>query len=483
MKVKVNLKKKRVKEKFEKDMSESVSTQEDIASVPYTSSRVVEDVEPVQDVKAAQMARAENARRNLEAQENMSKGMPKSKFNLKAKLQFQLTKKHKYILLSIGAVVLITVGTFLTLEVLNRKKFVPFDLTQADPGFIGKVQAQTNLSTPPEVRDKENPVNGVMVTSKELKAMQARKLVVVSLNNHSDARPQFGLSKADLVLEVLAEGGITRYNAFYYQDQTVKKVGPIRSARSYMLEFFLGFDDPVFVHEGQASYPPQERAVPEINTLRHFYEWGVESMQTAGSRYRDPERIRSAGYVHSLMTGFDLINKEVDRLGWKKPSNITPLKFKFDAPEEERQVVNSASKIEIKFSSIGGSAYYAKFDYDKVTNTYLRSIGGEADVDALSGDRIAPKNVIVEYHDYRDAMDGHSRIIIDMIGEGEVFVFRDGQMIKGKWKKASRTERTKYYDETGAEIEFNRGQIWVVNAIRTSSHKVTDMFVNDKLTN
>jgi len=78
MKVKVNLKKKRVKEKFEKDMSESVSTQEDIASVPYTSSRVVEDVEPVQDVKAAQMARAENARRNLEAQENMSKGMPKS---------------------------------------------------------------------------------------------------------------------------------------------------------------------------------------------------------------------------------------------------------------------------------------------------------------------------------------------------------------------------------------------------------------------
>jgi hypothetical protein len=248
-----------------------------------------------------------------------------------------------------------------------------------------------------------------------------------------------------------------------------------------MLEFFLGFDDPVFVHEGQASYAPQEREVPEINTLKQFYLWGIESMQTAGSRYRDPERIRSAGYVHSLMTGFELINKEIDRLGWRKSSNITPLKFKFDAEEEERGTgATAAQKIQVDFMSISTSYYSCQFNYDKATNTYLRSVGGKADTDALDGQRLAPKNVIVEYHDYRDAMDGHSRIIIDMIGEGEVFVFRDGQMIKGKWKKASRTDRTKYYDTTGAEIEMNRGQIWVVNAVRTSSHKVTNLIVDGK---
>jgi hypothetical protein len=51
-------------------------------------------------------------------------------------------------------------------------------------------------------------------------------------------------------------------------------------------------------------------------------------------------------------------------------------------------------------------------------------------------------------------------------------------MIKGTWKKANRTERTKYYDSTGSEIELNRGQIWVVNAIRTKAHKVSDMYIN-----
>jgi hypothetical protein len=295
---------------------------------------------------------------------------------------------------------------FLSIKIIDYKKFIPIDssIKKIELSSTAASSGNSNFSLAPEVpilRDQENPVNGVMVTKAEMDKMKSRKLVVVSINNHSKARPQFGLSKADLVLEVLAEGGITRYNAFYYQDQTVKKVGPIRSARSYMLYFFSGFDDPVFVHEGQASYPRQEKAIPEINTLQQFSLWKIKTMQTAGSRYRDPARIKSAGYVHSLMTGFDLINKEVDRLKWRQPSNITPLKFKYDETLENR---GTAKKIEVKFSSIGGNAYKNAFDYDAESNSYLRSIGGKADTDALTGERISPKNVIVEYHNYRDAM-------------------------------------------------------------------------------
>ncbi|MBN1331670.1 DUF3048 domain-containing protein [Candidatus Dojkabacteria bacterium] len=386
--------------------------------------------------------------------------------------KFQIKQVHIY---SIIMIVCVTILSFVGLEIFDRKHFESFSL---DYSFAGAGNlAYQNIAVPDfaQVRDKENPVNGVLVTTDELNEMQGRKLVVISLNNHSDARPQFGLSFADMVLEVLAEGGITRYNAYYYQNQSVEKIGPIRSARSYMLEYFLGFDDPVFVHEGQASYPPQEKAVPEINTLYQLSAWGIESMQTAGSRYRDPERIKSAGYVHSLMTGFKLINAEIERLGWIAPSDIEPLKFKFGDLEEER---GTDQNIEIRFTSMSTSYYKAAFDYDPKTNTYLRSVGGKADNDALTGARIAPSNVIIEFHNYRDAMDGHSRIIIDMTGEDRALIFRDGKMIEANWKKDSKEDRTKYYDEAGNEIELNRGQIWVSIAIKTKTKGVSDVLVN-----
>ena len=369
----------------------------------------------------------------------------------------------------------VTILSFVGMEVLDRKTFKTLSLEYS---FSGSGVLHFQQIAPPdfaEVRDKENPVNGVLVTTDELNEMESRKLVVVSINNHSDARPQFGLSFADMVLEVLAEGGITRYNAYYYQNQSVEKIGPIRSARSYMLEYFLGFDDPVFVHEGQASYPPQEKAVPEINTLYQLSAWGINSMQTAASRYRDPERIKSAGYVHSLMTGFDLINPEIKRLGWIAPSDIEPLKFKFSDAEEDR---GDQQNIQIRFTSLATNSYSCAFDYDPKTNTYLRSVGGKADYDALTNARIAPSNVIVEFHNYRDAMDGHSRIIIDVEGEDRALIFRDGKMIEAKWKKDKKEDRTKYYDEEGNEIELNRGQIWVSIAIKTKTKGITEVLVN-----
>ncbi len=358
----------------------------------------------------------------------------------------------------------------------QKSKFIRLDETYKIYAVNNQKIISVSLNSPTTVRSKENPVNGIMITDEKFNEITSRKLVVISVNNHSKARPQFGLSRADLVLEVLAEGGITRYNAFYYLNQDVKKIGPVRSARTYMLYFLLGFDDPIFVHEGQAMYPKGEKEVPEINTLKQIYMWKVKSMQTAGSRYRDKERIRKAGYVHSLMTGFDLINKEIDRLHWRKASNITPLKFKFDDMFSNRgkdgQIIN------IQFTSLATKEYSSSFTYDKKTNTYLRSVGGKEDIDALNGTRIAPKNVIIEFHNYRDAHDGHSRIIIDMLGEDKALVFRDGKVIEGKWKKENRTDRTRYYDNNGDEIVLNRGQIWVVNVIKTKTKEISKITIN-----
>lgn len=365
---------------------------------------------------------------------------------------------------------------FVVLEVGDRKQFEELSTEYL---LVGSSQSQNDfeISNPEfvEIRDHENPINGNLLTSEEFAELASRKMVVIAVNNHSKARPQFGLSDADMVVELLAEGGITRYNAYYYQNQHVEKIGPIRSARSYMLEYFLGFDDPIFVHEGQASYPPQEIAVPETNTLYHLYAWDIESMQTADSRYRDKERIVTSGYVHSLMTGFDLINSEIERLGWVINSDIQPLVFKYDALADQRGAIG---EIELRFTSLATKDYTAKFKYDPGTNLYKRWVGGERDIDANTNLQISPKNVIVEFHKYRDAMDGHSRIIIDIVGEGDAYIFRDGQLIKAKWQKTARDKRTRYFDLSGKEVELNRGLTWVSIGIQNSSRRISELFVD-----
>lgn len=328
------------------------------------------------------------------------------------------------------------------------------------------------IPSPPELKDKENPINGNFISKKKLTEMQARKAIAITINNHSDARPQYGLSKADILLEVLAEGGITRYVPIFYENQDLEKIGPVRSVRLYMIEFIQGFDDPVLMHEGQAGYDaaPFETYNVRSDARGYIYKNGIKSLQSAGSRYRDNERAKTKGYVHSLFTNGELLRNEIERYGWVASSNIEPLKFKFDAPFDQR---GSFVSMETTFLGLSSSTYRSAFSYDKQTNTYPRTIAGKPDIDALTGEQISPKNVILEWHKYADANDGHNHLVIDMIGEDEAVILRDGQVINVKWRKTCAKCRAHYFDAEGNEIELNRGQIWVVNAIKTSSKKIS----------
>ena len=332
------------------------------------------------------------------------------------------------------------------------------------------------LPSPPQVKDKENPINGNMITRDKLKEMQSHKAFAVTVNNHTDARPQNGLSRADIVLEVLAEGGITRYVPIFYENADTAKIGPVRSVRLYMLEFIQGFDDPILLHEGQAGYDGAafETYNPRSDARGYIFKNGINSMQSAGSRYRDKDRAKLKGYVHSLFTSGPLIMKEAANYGWVLPSDIEPLKFKLDAPLDQR---GSFTSLTTTFIGLSSKDYTSSFSYDKNMNNYPRSIAGKPDMDELTGEQIAPKNVVLEWHKYADANDGHAHLVIDMIGEDEAVILRDGQVINGKWKKTCAKCRAHYFDLEGNEIELNRGLIWEVVAIRTSAKKVSTVEV------
>ncbi|WKZ28282.1 MAG: DUF3048 domain-containing protein [Candidatus Dojkabacteria bacterium] len=337
------------------------------------------------------------------------------------------------------------------------------------------------ISKPLEIRDSENPINGTMITKTQYDELLTRHPVAITINNYPAARSQHGLTYADVVGEFLAEGGITRYVPIYYSNQEVEKVGPIRSLRYYMIMFTSEYADAIILHEGQAGYDdaPWETYREQADARGAIRKFGIKNIQTAATRYRDPAKVRTAGSVHAMYTGFKLINPEVERLGktnkWQLGSSkLEPLSFKYDDDFVDR---GDFSKLTIDFMTLkaNGSNFQAEFAYDKQSNSYKRYIAGKEDIDLQSGMQISPKNVVVEWHNYGDANDGHGRIIIDMIGKDRVQIFRDGKVIEGYWQKDCRTCRTKYFDENENPIELNRGQTWIAFAVKVKDRLVSNV--------
>src|SRR5690625_2187500 len=74
-----------------------------------------------------------------------------------------------------------------------------------------------------------------------------RRPVSVMINNHPAARPQSGLSKADIVFEILVEGNTTRFLAIFQSEQP-EIVGPVRSAREYYFDLAESYDSIYVYH-------------------------------------------------------------------------------------------------------------------------------------------------------------------------------------------------------------------------------------------
>lgn len=344
-----------------------------------------------------------------------------------------------------------------------------------------RINRSVTLVPPSPLPPKYSSVNGVEIPADTYDEVMSRHPLAVVVNNHKEARPQSGLSFADTVLEVLAEGGITRYVAIYHNNYDVEKIGPVRSLRYYMIEFASGYNDALLLHHGWAGHDGADFEVYNEKTDARgaVARFGIKNIHTEASTYRDPQKARTAGYVHALYTDFTRINSEISRLGqtynWKLGAQeLESLEFKDDADLESR---GTTAAVNIKFMSLGGADYNSRFTYDKENNNYPRFIGGIADIDEVNNKQIAPKNVIIEWHNYADGRDGHSRIVIDMIGEDKATILRDGEVIEGTWKKDCRLCRTKYYDLQGEEIPLNRGQIWIVNAVKVQERLISTVTI------
>jgi len=335
-------------------------------------------------------------------------------------------------------------------------------LTETKSGF------RVDLSAP---KTEKCPLNGGMFTKDERKIWEQRRPLTVMIENHQESRPQSGLSSADVVYEAVAEGGITRFLAVFYCGAVAQEItiGPVRSARTYFLDFASEYGDyPLYAHVGGANLPGPANALGQIadygwlkkkNDLNQFaigfpvfwrdYERIGHPVATEHTMYSTTEKLWEVAHKR----GLDAQDNEGNR--WDK--NFVSWKFKQEAPLDKRGEI---SKIEFDFWQ-GYKDYSVAWEYDKQVNLYRRLNGGESHKDLNNNQQLTAKVVIVQFMEEKGPIDELKHMLYKTTGKGKAIIFQDGQVIQGGWEKANRQARTKFTDSKGKEIELNGGQIWI----------------------
>lgn len=309
------------------------------------------------------------------------------------------------------------------------------------------------------IKDKPCPINGALYTKKREEQWEKRRPLGIMVENHLDARPIIGLSRADAVYEAVAEGGITRFLAIYLC-QDVGDIAPVRSARTYFLDWVSEYSAS-YVHVGGANTPGPADALSQIR------DYGIRDMDQFGlgfpTYWRGTDKLAPHN-VHSTTKklweaaqkrGFSADNE--DGMKWDK--SFTPWQFREEAPLEERQ---DQKPIVVPFWDQAGD-YTVTWQYDKQTNLYRRYHGQIAQIDSVTNEHLSAKNVIIQFQKESQANDGYpdGHLLYGTIGQGEALIFQDGKVIEGKWIKKDREARTKFVDSLGKEAKLNMGQIWI----------------------
>lgn len=329
---------------------------------------------------------------------------------------------------------------------------------------------------PAEAKDQACPLNGKLYTATEKAAWEKRRPLAVMIENTPDARPQSGMSSADVVFEAVAEGGVTRFLAFFYcgVQQYDTTLAPIRSARTYYVNLASGFNRPLYVHVGGSNLPGPVDALGQLSD----YGWnGQNDLNQFSIGYptfvRDYNRVpgKEIATEHTMVTTTEKLWKVALSRDW---TNMSPdLKigkkvipgtdwkagYKGWQFEEGKASGGTASKINYEFWT-GFDTYAVEWNYDAASNSYKRSHGGEVHTDLNNNQPVMASNVVVMFTTEKGPLDEKKHMMYEVIGTGDALIFKNGEAIQATWTKKDR-EAELEFSVKGKPVVFTRGLTWV----------------------
>ncbi|MEK7213357.1 MAG: DUF3048 domain-containing protein [Patescibacteria group bacterium] len=270
---------------------------------------------------------------------------------------------------------------------------------------------------------------------------QTPNVVGVMIDNHPDAWPPSGLDEARVVYEAPAEGGITRFFAIFDRAQKVAKVGPVRSARAYYLDWLREYGEALYLHSGGSPEALELIKRDNIFDANEFYN----------GRYYWRSAERSA--PHNLYTSSEL---------WQQFLTITSAAHGASAWTGWKfgPLASGTSSEPVKEITLNYFVdYKVSWKFDASVGRYERWVNGQKFITA-EGQIVYADNVLIQLTEMK-VIDEIGRRAIITVGAGEGRVLREGKMIRGTWKKANPADRTKFYDVNSQEIPLSAGQTWV----------------------
>lgn len=300
----------------------------------------------------------------------------------------------------------------------------------------------------PEVPGGVNPLTGMPLDE----ALVNRRPVAIMLNNIKKALPQLGNSQADIIYEVLAEGGITRMLGVYQSVEGVGTIGSVRSSRTYYLELALGLDA-VYLHAGGSP-----------DAYAKIKEWKVTALDCVNGPYegslfwRDAERRKNNGMEHSVVTSGDKIQELFPTYTFRQEHEegyVFPRQFADDGTPAGGE---TAATVTVPFSSYKTGV----FTYDAGSGTYLVEEYGSPYIDGNSGEQVAVTNVLV-VETACDIIRGdkEGRITVDLTSGGEGYYACGGKIVPIRWSKADRNSPFEYTTLDGQPLVLGRGSSYV----------------------
>jgi hypothetical protein len=280
------------------------------------------------------------------------------------------------------------------------------------------------------------PLTGLPI---EDAAAATRPALVAKIDNHPAARPQAGLNQADIVYEENVEQ-LTRFAAVYHSNAPTN-IGPIRSGRTQDVNLFSAYLNPLFVWSGGNA-----KTTSLINKSVLVNMGALVAYQQGGYK-RDATRKAP----HNLYA-------DASKIYLLTPKGATrpPQQFQYRTASDAMPATATASA-GVKLSMDGVQVQWL---WDAASGNYLRSVGKDKHMDA-DGSQVNAKNVVTLFMQYKASAADPRSPEAQSVGEGEAWIYTNGSLVKGKWKRAKETDVFALTDLAGAPIKLTPGRSWI----------------------
>lgn len=291
-----------------------------------------------------------------------------------------------------------------------------------------------------EIQPEPEPVPQIPVDDPQLPGA-----FLVMIDNMEDARPQSGLDKADVVFEIEAEGGITRYMALFYNNGA-DKIGPCRSARYYFAELAKGLDA-VYAHVGGST--------DGYSTIRQLKLQDIDGIRATAQQFW---RSKDRKAPHNCYTSTDILVEIAQEEGYE----LTPPRLPAYALTFEGEPLESG-RVKLAYSK-AKNGYNVEYVWVEGMGPdggqYQRYIKGEPAY-TLEGEPLVADTVFIMECSIKARNTDPLTSAVDVIGSGEAICVVENRIIRGTWQKESAQEPLIFLDAAGNEMCRKFGRTWV----------------------